>query len=80
MTLKGEQFEKFCDVEYLFHMLLFIYKAVIKDILRTGSAIFEHPTYHTLRKTIESQGFDFIGEKTLEGIWKNIQNCYKIQV
>ncbi|MGQ9642146.1 MAG: hypothetical protein ACUVUF_08560 [Candidatus Bathycorpusculaceae bacterium] len=59
MTSQTEQFENLCDVEYLFHILLFIYKGIVKDILGTGAAIFEQPTYNAIRSMLEKNGIDF---------------------
>jgi hypothetical protein len=64
--LEKEQFERLCDVEMLFHILLFVHKAVIQDILGTGAAIFDHPTYDTLKRVLEKEGINLVRGETLK--------------
>lgn len=61
------RFDKLLDVEILFHILLFIYKGIIKDILGTGAAIFEHPTFSALRKVLENEDIHLVEGETVEG-------------
>jgi hypothetical protein len=39
--LERREFERLRDVELMFHILLFVYKSIIKDILGTGATIFD---------------------------------------
>lgn len=64
--LEKEQFERLCDVEMLFHVLLFVHKAVIQDILGTGAAIFEHPTYDALKEVLEETGVNLVKGETIQ--------------
>jgi hypothetical protein len=67
--LEKEQFERLCDVEILFHILLFVHKAVIHDILGTGAAVFEHPTYNALKAVLEKEGITLAkGENLKEAL------------
>jgi len=72
------QFEKICQVEMAFHMLLFIYKSIVQDILGSGAAIFEHPTYNALSKVLEEDESicPFKG-KIIEGSLKNYLSMLK---
>lgn len=50
----------------MFHILLFIHKGIVQDILGSGAAIFEHPTFDALRKVLEKDGIDFAKGETVE--------------
>jgi hypothetical protein len=69
--LEKEQIERLCDVEILFHILLFIHKRIIQDILGTGAAVFEHPTFDALRKVLEKEGMDLVNGETVEEALKD---------
>lgn len=71
IRLEKEQFRSLCDVEMLFHILLFISKGVVKDVLGTGAAIFEHPTYDAMRRVLEKEGIDLVKGETLEEALEN---------
>lgn len=64
--LEKEQFERLCQVETMFHILLFIYKGIVQDILGSGATIFEHPTFDALRKVLEKEDIDFAKGVTVE--------------
>jgi hypothetical protein len=64
--LEKEQFERLCDVEILFHILLFVHKAVVQDILGTGAAVFEHPTYDALKRVLEKEGINLARGETIK--------------
>ncbi|MFQ6068836.1 MAG: hypothetical protein ACE5KD_04745, partial [Candidatus Bathyarchaeia archaeon] len=53
------------------HILLFVHKAVIQDILGTGSAIFEHPTYDTLKRVLEKEDINLAQGETLKEALEN---------
>jgi hypothetical protein len=69
--LEESQFDRLLDVEILFHILLFIHKGIIKDILGTGAAIFDHPTFDALRKVLEKEDIHLVKGETVEEALEN---------
>jgi hypothetical protein len=69
--LEERQFDRLLDVEILFHILLFIQKRIIQDILGTGAAIFEYPIFDALKKVLEKEDINLVRGKTIEEALEN---------
>ena len=57
--------------ELLFHVLLFSYQKVVRDILKTGSAIFVHPTLNAITEVSDKMGIDLIKGETVDEVFEN---------
>jgi len=69
--LEESQFDKLLDVEILFHILLFIHKGILNDILGSGAAIFEHPTFDALKRVLEKENINLVKGETVEEALEN---------
>jgi len=69
--LEESQFDKLLNVEILFHILLFIHKGILKDILGSGAAIFEHPTFDALTRVLERENINLVKGETVEEALEN---------
>jgi len=70
--MQKEQFDNCRDQEVLFlHIVLSAYRGVIKNILGTGSAIFESPTFEAVKKILEDEGIVSIKGNNLEEALEN---------
>jgi hypothetical protein len=72
-----ERLETLYDAELLFHILLFAYKGIVQNILGSGAAIFEHPTFQALRSILEKEGIDMMRGETLEEVLNNYSKMLK---
>jgi len=57
--------------ELLFHILLFAYQKVVRDILGSGSQTFVRPTLDAIKKAAEALGVDITKGTTVDEVFEN---------